>query len=371
MKLLIDISGYLPKKSFGALTFMEGFLKDLNENLALKQHKIFILSSRETIEYFSNLTNLNFIKIWVPSNPFLRVFYLHLIISSKFNSVKPDAVFSPLEIAYPTEIPNAVYVHDIISKYYIDNIPSFNPKRNIILWQRVKLSLKNSDLILTPSDFTKNEILRFVKITSPIKVVREGSPSGRIEYIETEINFSNKNILIPSYKAIHKPIFQLVDSLSVIKKMQPSILSDLQLIFTGSFDAKTERLFKSIRKIDNRIKLICTGFINGKQVNYLYSRAKAVLFITDYEGFGLPMIESDYFGVPIVCTDIPVLREIKNNNTLFYEKDNINDLAEKIIEAISIDKKFQSSYMVKWERFNEELFFHLENLIKNSSPKII
>lgn len=369
MKILIDISGFLPRKAFGALTFTEGFLEALNNDKRFRQHKIVILSSKESINYFQNLKNLDFFEIKVPSNSFLRVVYLHLATSKIFNSINPDLIFSPLEISYPTKFPNVVYIHDLVSKYYINNYPKFNRIRNFFLWNRVKLSLKYSNLVLTPSNFTKNEILSFANVTCPIEVVKEGRPNGIIKNFDSKINFNRNNIFIPSYKAKHKPIIQLVYALSEIKKIKPSLINGLQLIFTGKEDNTTEMLKQRIKEIDKGIEIICTGFIETNQVNYLYSKSKIVLFISDYEGFGLPMIESDYFEVPIVCTDIPVFKEIKNNNSIFYEQNNYIDLAEKIIFALSSDNKYKSSYNRNWGNFNEELFNHFENLIQNKATE--
>ena len=342
------------------------FLSDLNNYLLINHHTVSIIASRKTVKYFASLENLNFISVKAPNNPFIRVLFFQFSMPSIFKKAEPDIIFSPLEIAYKSKNPNVVYVHDIISKHYLDFHPGFRKVRNIFLWRRIRQSLKYADLVLTPSEFTKNEIKRFLNRKLKFGVVKEGCPNGFIDKFELNVDFSKKTIFIPSYKAIHKPIHQLVLALRVIQQTQPELLQTLQLIFSGNVDDEFEKIKSQILNICNKIKILCTGFIESEKINYIYSKVDAVLFITDYEGFGLPMIEADYFGVPIIATDLPVLREIKNANTFFYKKNDIYDLSKTLIKVITLKQKFEPTYNRTWGDFNDEIFQYFELLIKKS-----
>lgn len=56
--------------------------------------------------------------------------------------------------------------------------------------------------------------------------------------------------------------------------------------------------------------------MNDLELYAWYKGATALIFPSYYEGFGLPIIEAMQFGLPIICSDIPVFREI--GKTLFY-----------------------------------------------------
>jgi hypothetical protein len=366
MKLLIDISGFNPRKSYGALTFTEGFLKELNSNALLNDNSVSVIATDDTVQYFALLTNINFIPVKTPNNPFIRVIYLQFILPNLFKKINPDIIFSPLEIAYKSKKPQVVYIHDIISKFYLDSYPNFKKIRNKFLWYRIRQSLKYADLVLTPSEFTKNEIIHFVKRKMEFGVVKEGRPDLYLEKFNLDLDKRKKIIFIPSYKAIHKPIFQLVSALKVIKETRPEILETLQLIFSGDEDSVFKKLKEEINKVSDKINVINTGFIDVKHINYIYSISDVVLYISDYEGFGLPIIEADFFGVPIVATDLPVLAEISNPETLFYKQNNITHLSEMLIKAIFINKKFQSTYDITWSDFNVEIFKYFNDVIKRN-----
>lgn len=65
-------------------------------------------------------------------------------------------------------------------------------------------------------------------------------------------------------------------------------------------------------------------------IQFLYSRAKALLFISKGEGFGLPLVEAANFGTPIVCSDIPVFREIAGNFATYVNHEDHKELAEQL-----------------------------------------
>ena len=52
------------------------------------------------------------------------------------------------------------------------------------------------------------------------------------------------------------------------------------------------------------------GYVTEPQLAALYESARVVLFPSLYEGFGLPAVEAQWAGTPLVCSDLPVLREV-------------------------------------------------------------
>ena len=65
-------------------------------------------------------------------------------------------------------------------------------------------------------------------------------------------------------------------------------------------------------------------------IQLLYTKAKALLFISKGEGFGLPLVEAANVGTPIVCSDIPVFREIAGNFATYVNHEDPNKLAEQL-----------------------------------------
>ncbi len=66
-------------------------------------------------------------------------------------------------------------------------------------------------------------------------------------------------------------------------------------------------------------------------INYLYSHAKGLLFLSKGEGFGLPLVEAANHGLPIVCSDIPVFREIAGQYATYVNLDEATLLASELM----------------------------------------
>ena len=63
------------------------------------------------------------------------------------------------------------------------------------------------------------------------------------------------------------------------------------------------------------------GYVTSGQLAALYRQAEVVVFPSLYEGFGLPAIEALAAGTPLVCSDIPALREVAGEAALYAPAD--------------------------------------------------
>ena len=74
---------------------------------------------------------------------------------------------------------------------------------------------------------------------------------------------------------------------------------------------------------------------------------------TRYEGFGISLLEAAVSGLKVITTNIPVLREsLKDQNVIFFEMDNVNDLSEKIqasLQESNSINKIQSKQLYGWK----------------------
>jgi glycosyltransferase involved in cell wall biosynthesis len=100
---------------------------------------------------------------------------------------------------------------------------------------------------------------------------------------------------------------------------------------------------------------------SDEDVARLYSNAAVLLFISKDEGFGLPLVEAAKYGIPIICSDIPIFREIAAEHATYVAIEDPEQLAREIGEwwqRSATGDVPQSSGMprLSWEESAQALF---------------
>ncbi len=81
--------------------------------------------------------------------------------------------------------------------------------------------------------------------------------------------------------------------------------------------------------------LVFTGNVPESELSWLYENTEAVLFPSEYEGLGMPVMEAVEFGKPVICSDIAVFREIHNSAFSFCDPYDVDSIEESLNEVLS------------------------------------
>lgn len=201
---------------------------------------------------------------------------------------------------------------------------------------KIKEGIKEKKLVVIPNalDTTKYDI----------------TPNQRFQY-EEEIK---KRYAIPKNAFIFGSVGRLTQEkghVVLLKAFEKFLKSDFfhrqdfYLLIAGGGKLEEELRNKAKElKIDD--KVIITGFFDeGEKIKY-YSTFDAFLFPTLAEGFGVVLIEALYMGLPTICSDLDVLKEVGDDVVDFFETGNSHSLAQKmtgLYEKIGGEQKIISS----------------------------
>jgi len=243
----------------------------------------------------------------------------------------------------------------------------------------VKLFLGNNIKIITTEHNTtnnrrKNWLFRQIdifiySIYDKIIFISEGVKE---QFIKDFHKFKNKGIVIPNginlteYYKIKKQInSQKIKLLMVARfdkqKDHKTLIKALNLLdekYTLSLAGKGENLEKIknlVKKnhLENRVKFL--GFV--KDIKKIYQTHDIFILSSNWEGFGLVVIEAMAAGLPVIASNVAGLREIVSNSGILFEKGSPNELATKIKEIgedvnarkkiIDVGKKHAQKYSVE------------------------
>lgn len=102
--------------------------------------------------------------------------------------------------------------------------------------------------------------------------------------------------------------------------------ADMHLVLAGARGWENADFHARVRKHGAGDRVHCTGFVPPEHMGALYRAASACIFPSRHEGFGMPLIEAMACGVPVLCNDIRVFREITQGHALFFRTRDISEI---------------------------------------------
>lgn len=137
---------------------------------------------------------------------------------------------------------------------------------------------------------------------------------------------------------------------------------DYTLCFAGKVGWKVDVLMNRILKHKEFGKrLVFLNFPTDDELIYCYNNARALVFPSMDEGFGLPIIEAAQFGLPLILSDIPIFREIAGQNAVYFNVNNAESLYEAILrwQGLSDRGQVPNSSNISfnsWEKSLKQIF---------------
>jgi glycosyltransferase involved in cell wall biosynthesis len=234
-----------------------------------------------------------------------------------------------------------------------------------------------SDHIITSSEFSKSEILKYEKVKeSKINVVHFGfdfekfsNLASNFEPIKKKYNLPGRYFLFVSNIKPHKNLYNLLLALKISLGKENGI----KLVVVGEYKKLITSDEKSFELMDKNPLLknstIFTGFVDKEELVLLYKNASALVFPSFYEGFGIPPVEAMACGCPVISSNSASLPEVCGNASLYVNPDDINDIAEKmdrVISDITLRDKLVNKGKENIKRFSNEIFSNNINKVLTS-----
>jgi alpha-1,3-rhamnosyl/mannosyltransferase len=106
-----------------------------------------------------------------------------------------------------------------------------------------------------------------------------------------------------------------------------------ELVLCGARGWKTEQLEAALESGRRGGWLRVLGYVPDPELVRWYRGARMVLCPSLYEGFGLPLVEAMWAGAPLVCSDIPVFREVGGDAALYVEPESVTAWCEAVLRV--------------------------------------
>ena len=238
----------------------------------------------------------------------------------------PDLIhvhnFAPLRHTIPT----VTTVYDLCFR----KCPTTYSLKNRIAFSLLfEKSIHNSDRIICISHEVKKMLIHFYRVDSEkIDVI----------YPAADSNFEQQSQKTHKFNPL-TPYFLVVGDINKRKKTDEIIQAyetllsthnHIKLVFVGP---KTDEYVRKFPHLGNN--LIGLGYLDKTELPSLYAGARALIYNSICEGFGLPLIEAMNTATPVICRDIPIFKEVAETSALYSK--NVNELSAQMSKVLSED----------------------------------
>jgi glycosyltransferase involved in cell wall biosynthesis len=222
-------------------------------------------------------------------------------------------------------------------------------------------SVFEADLIFTISQTTLNDVEQYLCLPSKRLYNIDGAPIPRSESSGKKPQLGLNKVpfvLMPSGDDVRKNNFRAAEAFAIFNACHQK---KYKLVITSRFSKATQN---QLRKFSSDI--IFSGNVSEQELHWLYEKASVVLFVPEYEGLGLPVLEAVEQAKPIVCSDIAVFKEISDDAFFYadpYTVDSISNALNKALDSnVASQKKLAYDDILKKYNWSESARRFVEKL---------
>lgn len=293
----------------------------------------------------------------------LKYFWTLGALSWEMLTKKPDVLFVPahgIPLIHPAK--TVATIHDIGFK---QEKKLYNPERigykikgwdwfvSLVTFGKHKataldyldwstgFALKQAQVIITISDFSKSELIKYYHADpQKIAVIHNGYNN---ELFNFEPKAEKLSAILETY-GIERPYIFYVGRLE--KKKNIAKLIEAYALARQNFGIKQKLYligdasygYDEIKYLINEFGVdryvVTTGWIEESHLPFIFKGGDAFVFPSKYEGFGIPLLQAMAAGTPIVASNVASIPEIAGDAALYFNPDDAFDMAEKIAKII-------------------------------------
>lgn len=205
--------------------------------------------------------------------------------------------------------------------------------------------LKKAKKVITVSDSSKNDILRYYKVKpDKIKVIYNGydeklfrkiNDIRKIKVVLDKYGISGQYIFYVGKIEKKKNIPALIEAYAILRDQNKEIKHKLVLV--GDAFYGYDEVHYLIREYNLDDEVLMPGWISEEDMPYVYCGASAFIFPSSYEAFGVSLLEAMACGLPIAASNIASIQEALKGAGLLFNPCDIYSMAEAMKKVLTDD----------------------------------
>lgn len=308
-------------------------------------------------------------------HPFLFICWFEFSVTRALKRIKPDLFLSPDGyLSLSTKYKSLAVMHDLNFEHFPEDLPWLVRYYYKYYFPRFA---RKAIRIATVSHFSKDDIVKQYNIQdSKIDVIYNGVNEKFMPILPTEIQ-SIRNKYTDG-----KPYFLFVGSLHPRKNLirlfkafdlfRNASDKDIKLLVVGEKKWWTDEMETTFESMDHKEDVIFSGRLNSDELHLVTASALASAYVSYFEGFGIPIVESFRCGVPVITSNVTSMPEVAADAALLVDPFDEASIADALLK-IAIDSELRKTLINKgyirsgffsWDQTASQLWESMMKTIK-------
>lgn len=265
---------------------------------------------------------------WPTSKPWVRVLWEQLVQPRALREIKADLLHGPVFVGpLRAPCPIVITVHDLSFIRFPD---LFHPANRLYLKVMTRLSTHRARRLIAVSNHTAAETARLLDVPPQrIDVVHHGVdpnfrplPAHEVAAFRQRQDVPDEFVLFVGTLEPRKNLSRLVEAFAHVGD------KGIKLVLAGGRGWLYDDLLARIEELDLGEEVIFPGYVLGQELPLWYNAATALAYPSLYEGFGLPVLEAQACGTPVLTSNTSSLPEAAGDAALTVDPYHVDAIAE-------------------------------------------
>ncbi|MYL85285.1 glycosyltransferase [Desulfovibrio aerotolerans] len=259
---------------------------------------------------------------------------------SHWQGTRVDLLFCPFTMPFfhHPAVPVVSVIYDLQYAYYPQ---FFTPDDEAGRERNFQCAARVAERLVCISEFTRQTVLEqgnvppgrtaTVHISLPRRLTR--TDPAAVAAVRARLHLGQAEYLLyPANYWPHKNHRMLLTALGLFAAARPE--SGLKLVLTGADTGLRQELGQAAARLGLSERVIFAGYVSDDDLSALMTGARALIFPSLFEGFGMPLVEAMAVGTPILCADVTSLPEVGGDAVLPFDPRRPDDMAAAIARLV-------------------------------------
>lgn len=370
MRIAINLRLYVKGRIGGLENYIRHIVGGIAETQRVKQQPLSIFAHQSEVDHVREIApEANVIPVIHETAP--------AVMAAELDRGEYDILFCPLLVLdpLPPKIPSAVMMPDLQHEFFPEFFES-----NTLKWRRqtYRPSALYADAVYTLSAHAKQTIVdRFRVPPEKIEIVPLGVDEEFSEPATPEaltafraLQLPEEYLFFPANFWPHKNHATLLRAFQILVREGRT---NLGLALTGAPSPDEEQVKKEAAALGLKKQVRFLGYQDRRVVVELYRHARALVFVSKFEGFGIPLLEAFETGTPVVTAEKGSCREVAGDAALLVDEGDPASIAagirrvleDPVLSAELVARGRIRARQFSWRRALEMTLASFERIVKN------